>query len=119
MKILVFERRPELRQALLAWLERSLPGCTCLGTGERDEFLALCLDQRPQAAVMDAEFSALGGVTATYALKALRPAMALVMFAARPDAPDEWLNFGPLDAFVPEHRLRAELAPTLSRLLGI
>lgn len=119
MKILVFERRPELRRSLLDWLERSLPGCSCLGTGEWEEFLALCLEQRPQAAVLDAEFGMLGGVTATYALKALRPAMALVMFAARPDAPDDWLSLGPLDAFVPEHRLRTELAPTLSRLLGI
>jgi DNA-binding NarL/FixJ family response regulator len=119
MKILVFERQPELRRALLDWLERSLPGCTCLGTGEREEFLALCLEQRPHAAVMDAEFSALGGVTATYALRAIRPAMALVMFTARPDAPDDWLSLGPLDAFVPEHKLRTELAPTLSRLLSI
>jgi DNA-binding NarL/FixJ family response regulator len=124
MKILIFERHAELRQTLLDWLEHSLPGCTCLGAGERDQFIELCLEQRPQAVVLDSEFSRLGGVTATgasalLALKAILPAMALVMFDTQAESPEDWLSLGPLDAFVPEPRLRSDLTPTVSRLLGI
>ncbi len=119
MNIVVFESRAALREALLDSLKHALPGCTLVGACDRDEALRLCLEQRPQAAVLDADFSLQGGVTAAYALKQLLPHMALVMFGAGPPLADDWSQLGPLDAFVPEQKLRAELAPTLSRLLGI
>lgn len=104
---------------LLDLLASAFPALAMRTAGSAEEALALCRAALPQVVIMDIELPGVSGIDAARQIKALSPAVGVVMHSSHDHAiyREQCVAAG-TDGFVSKARSYAELIPAVSRLLS-
>jgi DNA-binding NarL/FixJ family response regulator len=117
--ILIVDDHAPMIDLLQDLLASAFPGQTMRTAANAEEALVLCRADLPQVVIMDIRLGAVSGIDAARQIKAMSPAVGVVMHTSYDDAiyREECIAAG-ADAFVHKTKTYAELIPAIARLLS-
>jgi two-component system response regulator DesR len=123
MRVLILDRRPEVRSAVQLLLQQTFDGVQVEATGRVERALRLASRQRPDVILLDWELLGAEGERVARQLHQIHPSPALIALSGRPEVRCAALLAG-VDAFVckidpPEHLVRylAQYQPRMEGLI--
>ncbi len=117
--ILIVDDHDTLRLSLQRWLNNFFPDYTFLEAHNAEEAIEAASKNKPAIVLMDIKLPMMNGIEATRLIKEIIP-QAKVVVISMYDAPDYMnsANNAGAIAFVPKHKMCAELIPLLKKLLS-
>jgi DNA-binding NarL/FixJ family response regulator len=117
-RILIVDDHAAVRQAIAEAVSAAFPGCRCGMAACAEEALKLVLDDQPDIVLMDIELPDMNGILATLRVKALHPAVRVIVLSYHDgEAVGDLAARAGADAFVCKRNVTTQLVPALSRLL--
>ncbi len=116
--ILIVDDHRATVDLLLYLLNRAFPERAMRSAGSAEEALDLCRTTLPRLVIMDIGLPGASGIEAARQIKALSPAVAVVMHSSHDHAVyrEQCATLG-AEAFVSKSRTHADLIPAIARLL--
>jgi DNA-binding NarL/FixJ family response regulator len=116
--ILIVDDHAPTTTVLKDFLAAALPACKLLTTASAEEAIGLCCVEQPHVVIMDIALPGVNGIEATRRIKALAPAVHVVMHSNYDMKifHDECAAAGAC-AFVPKHKVYSDLLPAITKLL--
>jgi DNA-binding NarL/FixJ family response regulator len=117
--LLIVEDHAPLRTLLGEWLSRAIKGWRCASAENAEQAMHLIATARPRAVLLDIGLPDMNGIELLKRIKSAAPATTVVMLSSydaklyEPEARRHGAS-----AYVHKDRMRADLLPVLSRLLG-
>ena len=117
--ILIVDDHEAFRASLGDWLNAHFPQCSIFDFDNGKEAVAFARTISPTIVIMDISMPGLDGIEATQQIKTAAPDVKIIILTIHEDQiyHAHALAAG-ASAYIPKHRMRTELQPTLTRLLA-
>ncbi len=117
--ILIVEDHDELRHSLQDWLCSFFQDCRVLDARSGEEAVQKAGSESPDIVLMDVMLPEMNGIEAASRIKALVPGVQILMLSMYEDsAYQSDASAAGATAYIPKHRMGAELIPAITRLLS-
>ncbi len=116
--ILIVEDHQALRKSLMDWLKGVFPQCNFLEAESGEAAIEICRTITPDLILMDISLPGVNGIGTTKRLLPIVPKARVIMLTIHEDEAyrSEAMSAG-ASAFVSKRVMKAELIPTMKRLL--
>lgn len=116
--ILLVDDHEALRRALREWIETLFPACRIIEAASGEEALAVVERTSPHLVTMDIGLPGMNGIEVTRRLKAIAPAVPVLMFSVHDEEEYRRQAFEVgASAYVSKKTMSTEMLPNLSRLM--
>ena len=117
--ILIVDDHQTFRASLRHWLTGEFPQCSIGEAASVEEAVASVRTISPTIVIMDIGLPGINGIEATQGIKAILPAVKVVILTIHEDQiyQDRAMAAG-VSAYIPKRKMRTDLLPTIAMLLA-
>ena len=117
--ILIVDDHQTFRASLRHWLTGEFPQCSIGEAASGEEALAFVRTTPATIVIMDIGLPGINGIEATQGIKAILPAVKVVILTIHEDQiyHDKAMAAG-VSAYIPKRKMRTDLLPTITALLS-
>ena len=117
--ILIVDDHHTFRASLRHWLAGEFPQCSICEAASGEEAVASVRTTPATIVVMDLHLPGINGIEATQGIKAILPAVKVVILTIHEDQiyQDKAMAAG-VSAYIPKRKMRTDLLPTITALLS-
>jgi DNA-binding NarL/FixJ family response regulator len=117
--ILIVDDHHLVRQGLREWLESQFPGYQVMEAASGEEAISMVQVSSPHLVIMDVDLPGMSGIQATTRIKAMLPAIPVVILSFHDDNVHRaHATIAGANAYMVKGRMASELQPTLAALLS-